>query len=169
MLWRWQFVAPCAAHYFEQELLGHNWNKFRFVTRSSAVCDITRDVTRGLPNLLLTSFALICGNFCGKKVRFVAERPLEAEHGGNLSVKFVTEWWHEPQLWIVGKMLPRLCLLAIFTGIKNTMCNLTIPVLIFFFKYNLTSIVQNISQIQGDYFFQKILLQAVHGPPIWVS
>ena len=55
------------------------------MTRSSAVCDITWDVTRRLLNLICVDL----WEFESKKVRFVAERPLEAEQRGNLSVKLL--------------------------------------------------------------------------------
>ena len=88
MLCRWQggqFVAgsPLPWHLLTQ--LGHNWNKFRCVTWSSAVCDITWDVTRRLLNLICVDL----WEFESKKVRFVAERPLEADQRGNLSGKLL--------------------------------------------------------------------------------
>ena len=55
------------------------------MTWSSAVCDITWDVTRRLLNLICVDL----WEFESKKVRFVAERPLEAEQRGNLSVKLL--------------------------------------------------------------------------------
>ena len=136
------------------------------MTWSSAVCDITWDVTRRLLNLICVDL----WEFESKKVRFVAERPLEAEQRGNLSVKLLQnddmsrtcglsgECYQDPTsaFWPFSQVPMSKSSLSYYLDLLahttlQTFCPLSDPFL------------------QKDHISHEILVQAVCVPPIWVS